>query len=212
MTLDQAGSSSQLSQPRATSSTAESQTAHVPYQPRTGAYPYALGTWGYHYPQFPNASVSPSVAAAGVTQGDSVANIMASGTFPYPYTAAQYAPGQSAYVPPIKYPYGAPALSVAMPAVSPSPTGATPMAPTTQTQERQERPYNGILWKRPYTGPQDPTSVVEPQVPSEFTPSNDAQESTQSSEEVVALTTNGDSIIAPTDSPVPTSSTAGVTP
>ncbi|KAH9986867.1 JmjC domain, hydroxylase-domain-containing protein [Russula vinacea] len=193
----QAGSSSQLSQPRATSSTAESQTAHVPYQPRTGAYPYA---------------VSPSVAAAGVTQGDSVANIMASGTFPYPYTAAQYAPGQSAYVPPIKYPYGAPALSVAMPAVSPSPTGATPMASTTQTQERQERPYNGILWKRPYTGPQDPTSVVEPQVPSEFTPSNDAQESTQSSEEVVALTTNGDSIIAPTDSPVPTSSTAGVTP
>jgi hypothetical protein len=207
----QAGSSSQLPQPHAISSTttADSQTAHIPYQPRTGSYPYAVGSWGYHYPQFPNATVPPSVTAGGVTQGDSVANIMASGTFPYPYTAAQYAPGQSAYVPPIKYPYGAPALPVAMAAVPPSPTGATPMPPATQTQER---PYNGILWKRPYTGPQDPTSAAEPQVPSESTPSNDAQESTQNSDEVVASTTNGDSIVPPTDSPIPTSSTAGVTP
>ena len=171
-----------------------------------------MGTWGYHYPQFPNASVSPSVAAAGVTQGDSVANIMASGTFPYPYTAAQYAPGQSAYVPPIKYPYGAPAISVAMPAASPSPRGTTPMTPPTQTHERRERPYNGIMWKRPYTGPQDPTSVVEPEVPSDSTPSNNAQEPTQISDEVVGSATNGDNIATPTDSPVPTSSTAGVTP
>jgi hypothetical protein len=218
VTLDQAGSSSRLPQtyaasgaPNIAGSAAGSQTAHVPYQPRSGAYPYALSSWGYHYPQFPNATPSPSVTAAGVTQGDSVANIVASGNFPYPYTAAQYAPGQPAYVPPIKYPYGAPALTAAVPAVSPPPTGPTPTSSTAQTQEG--RPYNGILWKRPYTGPgpHDPTSAVEPQVPSEPTPSNDAHESTQNPDEVMTSITNGDNVVPPTDNPAPTSSTAGVT-
>jgi hypothetical protein len=121
VTLDQVGTSFQLPRPCATSgatstagTAADLQTAHVPYQPRTGAYPYAIGSWGYHFPQFPNTTVSSSVTNAGATQGDSVASIMASGTFPYAYTAAQYTPGQPAYVPPVKYPYGAPA----MPAVS----------------------------------------------------------------------------------------------
>jgi len=210
VTLDQAGSSSLLPQTHAASGAAStagtaagSQTTHT-YQPHTGGYPYALGSWGYHYPQFP--TVSPSVTASGVTQGDSAANIVASGTFPYPYTAAQFAPGQSAYVPPIKYPYGAPAIPVTVPAVSPPPTGPTPMSSTAQTQE--ERPYK---WKRPYTGPQDPTSAVEPQVHSESTPSNDAHESKQNPDEVVTSITNGDNVVPATDNPAPTSSTAGVT-
>lgn len=207
MTLDQAGLSSQLPQPRATSgatstagTTAESQT----YQPRTGAYPYAVGAWGYHYPQFPSATASPSVTAAGATQGDSVANIMASGTFPYAYTAAQYTPGQPAYVPPIKYPYGAPALPVAMPAVSPPPTGATSTSSAAQTQER---PYT---WKRPYEGPRDLTPAVESQVQGESTPSKNADESTKIPDEVVTSVTNGN-IVPSLDKPAPTPSTAGVT-
>ena len=208
MTLDQAGFSSQLSQPRATSgatstvgATAESQSA---YQPRTGAYPYAVGAWGYHYPQFPSATASPSVPAAGATQGDSVASIMTSGTFPYAYTAAQYTPGQPAYVPPIKYPYGAPALPVAMQAVSPPPTGATSTSSAAQTQER---PYT---WKRPYEGPRDPTPAVEPQVQGGSMPSKNADESTQVPDEVVTLVTNGDIVPSP-DKLAPTPSTAGVT-
>ena len=202
--LDQVGTSSQLPRPRATSgatstagTVADLQTAHVPYQPRTGAYPYAIGSWGYHFPQFPSPTVSSSVTDAGATQGDSVASIMASGTFPYAYTAAQYTPGQPAYVPPVKYPYGAPA----MPAVSSPSTGASS---TAQTQERQ---YSGILWKRPYEGPRDPTPAVERQVQSESTRANDANESTQIPDKVV---TSSD-IVPSTDKPAPTSSTAGVT-
>lgn len=205
--LDQAGASSQLPRPHATSgatstsgTAADLQTAHVPYQPRTGAYPYAIGAWGYHYPQFPSATVSSSVTGAGATQGDSVANIMASGTFPYAYTAAQYTPGQPAYVPPVKYPYGAPA----MPAVSSPSAGATPTSSTAQTQER---PYSGIQWKRPYEGPRDSTPAVEPQSQSESTGANAADESTQIPNKVV---TSSD-IVPSTDKPAPTSSTAGVT-
>ena len=205
--LDQIGTSSQFPRPHATSgatgtagTAADLQTAHVPYQPRTGAYPYALGSWGYHLPQFPSATVSSSVTDAGFAQGDSVASIMASGTFPYAYSAAQYTPGQPAYVPPVKYPYGAPA----MPAVSSPPTGATPTSSTAQTQERQ---YSGILWKRPYEGPRDHTPAVERQVQSESTRANDANESTQIPDKVV--TSSG--IVPSTDKPAPTSSTAGVT-
>jgi hypothetical protein len=204
VTPDQAGSSSQLPQPAGTP--AESQAAQIPYQPRTGAYPYALGSWGYHYPQFPTSIVSPSATAAGVTQGDSVANAMASGTFPYPYTAAQYGAG---YVPPIKYPYGAPAVST--PAAS-SPSAGTTAAQTAQTQEQ---PYNGFLWKQPYTGPRD-SAPAESQAQSESTPSNDAPESTRKTDEVLTPTTNGDDIVppteaSPTDNPAPTSSTEDLT-
>jgi hypothetical protein len=206
VTLDQAGSSSQLPQTHATGTT-NTPGSQVPYQPRTGPYPYALGSWGYHYPQFPSTTVSSSVTAAGVIQGDSVANIMASGTFPYPYTAAQYTPGQPAYAPPVKYPYGAPALTVAGPGVPPPPTGVTPMSSTAQSQE--ERPYNGIQWKRPYTGPHDPTSAVEAQVQSDSTPSNEAHESTQKPDEVATSITKSDNVDPPTDNPAPTCFTEG---
>ncbi|KAF8493735.1 JmjC domain, hydroxylase-domain-containing protein [Russula emetica] len=203
----QAGSSSQLPQPAGT--TAESQAAQIPYQPRTGAYPYALGSWGYHYPQFPTSIVSPSATAAGVTQGDSVANAMASGTFPYPYTAAQYGAG---YVPPIKYPYGAPAVS--MPAASSPSAGTKPTSST--AAQTQEQPYNSLLWKQPYTGPRDSTAPTEPQAQSESTPSNDAPESTRKTDEVLTPTTNGDDIVppteaSPTDNSAPTSSTEDLT-
>lgn len=203
----QAGSSS-LHRPVGT--TAESQAPQNPYQPRTGAYPYALGSWGYHYPQFPTPTVSPSTSAAGViTQGDLVANVMASGTFPYPY-----APGQSAYVPPIKYPYGAPAVSVSTPAASSPSTGTKPTSPT--ASQTQEHPYNSFLWKQPYTGPRDSTAPAEPQAQSDSTPSNDAPESTQKTDEVLVSTTNGDYIVPPievppTDNPAPTSFTSGKT-
>ena len=215
MTPDQAGSSSQLPQPAGT--TSESQVVHNPYQPRTGAYPYALGSWGYHYPQFPTSTASPSVTAAGVTQGDSVANavanVMASGTFPYPYTAAQYAPGQP-YVAPIKYPYGAPALPVSTPTASSPSAGAKPTSFT--AAQTQEQSYNNFLWKQPYTGPRDSTTPAEPQAQSESTPSNDAPESTRKTDEVLTSTTNNDDIVPPTevpltDNPAPSSSAEGVT-
>jgi hypothetical protein len=204
VTSDQAGSSSQLPQPAGT--TSESQAAQIPYQPRTGAYPYAVGSWGYHYPQFPTSAVSPSVTA---TQGDSVANAMASGTFPYPYTAAQYAVGQSTYVPPIKYPYGAPANPVSAPAV------LSPSAGTIPTSSTQEQPYNSFLWKQPYTGPRDSTAPAESQAQSESTSSNDAPESTRKADEVLTSSTSNDDIVPPTevpptDNPAPTSCTEDV--
>lgn len=205
MTSDQAGSSSQLPQPAGT--TSESQATQLPYQPRTGAYPYAVGSWGYHYPQFPTSAVSPSVTA---TQGDSVANAMASGTFPYPYTAAQYAVGQSTYVPPIKYPYGAPANPTSAPAE------LSPSAGTKPTTSTQEQPYNSFLWKQPYTGPRDSTAPAESQAPSESTSSNDAPESTRKADEVLTSSTSNDDIVPPTevpttDNPAPTSCTEDVT-
>ena len=215
MTPDQAGSSSQLSQPAGT--TTESQATQIPYQPRSGAYPYAVGAWGYHYPQFPTPTVSSSATAAGVAQGDSVANAMGSGTFPYPYTPAQYTPGQPAYVPPIKYPYGAPANHVSTPATtSPSP-GTKPISST--VSQTQEQPYNSFLWKQPYTGPRDSSAPAEPQAHSESTPSNNAPESTQKTDEVPTSTTNNNDIdppievppteVSPTDNPSPTCSTGG---
>ena len=209
MTLDQAGSSSQLPQPAGT--TAESQAAQIPYQPRTGAYPYSLGSWGYHYPQFPTSTVSPSAIAAGVTQGDPVANVTASGTFPYPYTAAQYAPGQP-YVPPIKYPYGAPAVSMSTP-TAPSPSAETKPTSFTAAQA-QEQLYNNFSWKQPYTGPRDSTVPAEPQAQSESTLSNDTPESTRKTDEVFTSTTNIDNIVPLTEIPStdnPVSSTEGVT-
>lgn len=212
MTPDQAGSSSQLPQPAG--AIGESQAAQIPYQPRTGAYPYAVGSWGFHYPQFPTSTVSPSATAAGVTQGDSVVNGMASGTFPYPYTAAQYVPGQPAYVPPIKYPYGAPANPVSMPAALSPSAGTKPTSST--AAQTQEQAYNSFLWKLPYTGPRDSTAPAEPQAQSESTPSNDAPGSTQKMDEVLASTTNNDDVVPPTevpptDNPAPTCSTEGVT-
>lgn len=213
----QAGSSSQLTQPAGT--TVESQAAQFPYQPRTGAYPYAVGSWGFHYPQFPTSTVSSSATAAGVTQGDSVANAMASGTFPYPYTPAQYAPGQPAYVPPIKYPYGAPANPVSTPAASSSSAGTKP-TPSTAAQT-QEQPYNSFQWKQPYTGPRDSTAPAEPEAQSESRPSNDAPEPTRKMDEILTSTTNNDDTVSPnvvpptevppTDDSAPTSSTESVT-
>lgn len=132
---------------------------------------------------------------------------MASGTFPYPYAS-----GQSAYVPPIKYPYGAPAVSVSTPAASSPPTGTKPTSPT--ASQIQEHPYNSFLWKQPYTGPRDPTAPVEPQAQSDSTPPNDAPESTRKTDEVLISTTNGDDIVPPTEVPpnlTPTSSTSGET-
>jgi hypothetical protein len=212
VTPDQAGSSSRLPQPAGT--TVESQATQIPYQPCTGAYPYAVGSWGYHYPQFPTSTVSPSATAAGVTQGDSVTNVVASGTFPYPYTAAQYTPGQPAYVPPIKYPYGAPANTVSTPAASLPSAGTKPTSST--AAQTQDQLYNSFLWKQPYTGPRDSTALAEPRAQSESTPSNDAPESTRKTDEVLTSTTNNDDIVPPTEvppteNPAPTSSTEGVT-
>lgn len=209
MTLEPTGSSFKLSQPGApatTGTTAETKTTHISYQPRVGAYPYAIGGWGYHYPTFPSATV-PSSVTPGTAQGDPVTNILASGTFPYPYTAVQYSTGQSAYVPPVKYPYGAPAL----------PTASTPAAGTTTNSsatQPQEQVYNDIQWKRPYTGPRDPHAAAEPQVQNESTPSADANESRQSSggaDSVEPSTNDSNNSAPPTDDPAPTSSTTGVT-
>jgi hypothetical protein len=211
VTPDQAGSSTQLPQPAGT--TSESQVVHNPYQPRTGAYPYALGSWGYHYPQFPTSTVSPSATAGGATQGDPVVNVMASGTFPYPYTAAQNAPGQP-YVPPIKYPYGAPALSVPTLAALSSSAGTKPTSST--APQTQEQSYNSFLWKQPYTGPRDSTAPAEPQAQNESTRLNDGPESTRKTDEVLTSTANNDDIVLPTevppnDNPAPTSSTESET-
>jgi hypothetical protein len=215
VTPDQAGSSSQSSQPAGT--TAESQATQMHYQPRAGAYPYAVGAWGYHYPQVPTPTIPPSATGAGVTQGDSVANVTTSGTFPYPYTPAQYTPGQPAYVPPIKYPYGAPANpAVSTPAASSSSSAGTKPTSSTAAQT-QEQAYNSFLWKQPYTGPRDSTAPAEePQAQSESTLSDDAPESTRKTDEVLTSTTNNDDIVpptevAPTDNPAPTSSIEGVT-
>jgi hypothetical protein len=136
---------------------------------------------------------------------------MASGTFPYPYTAAQYAPGQP-YVAPIKYPYGAPALPVSTPTASSPAAGAT----SSTAAQTQEQSYNNFLWKQPYTGPRDSTTAAEPQAQSESTPSNDAPESTRKTDEVLTSTTNNDDIVPPTevpltDNPAPSSSAKGVT-
>ena len=208
MTLERAGSSFKLSQPGApatTGATAESKAAHVSYQSRVGAYPYAIGGWGYHYPTFPSASV-PSSVTSGVTQGDTVTNILASGTFPYPYTAVQYSTGQSAYVPPMKYPYGAPAL----PSDVPAPAAGTTESPS--AAESQERTYGDIQWKQPYTGPCDPPSAAEPQAQNRSAPSADANESRQNSDGVESIESsanNSNNAVTSTDDPVP--STTGVT-
>lgn len=148
-----------------------------------------------------------------------MANAMASGTFPYPYTPAQYAPGQPAYVPPIKYPYGAPANPVSTPAASSSSAGTKP-TPSTAAQT-QEQPYNSFQWKQPYTGPRDSTAPAEPEEQSESRPSNDAPEPTRKMDEVLTSTTNNDDTVSPnavpptevppTDDSAPTSSTESVT-
>jgi len=178
--LDQDGSPFMLPQPPP--ATAESQ---IPYQPRLGTYPYPLGAWTYHYGPFPSAAVSASSLASGVTQaqGDSVATTASTvtpGTFPYPYTAVQYSPMQSsAFGPPIKYPYGAPALPAAPSTVTSTSTSAvssplTRAASSTPTPtplgaqvEEQRQPYNDIQWKKPYTGPRpksrSPTLAAESQ-------------------------------------------------
>jgi len=209
VTLETAGSSFKLSQPGApatTGTTAESKTTHISYQPRVAAYPYAIGGWGYHYPTFPSAT-APSSVTPGAAQGDSVTNILPSGTFPYPYTAVQYSTGQSAYAPPVKYPYGAPAL----PTASTSDAGTTTNPSVAQPEERI---YNDIQWKRPYTGPRDPPSAAESQAQNESTPLADADELRQSSGGVdsVEPSTNDSNNSAPsTDGPAPTSSTTGST-
>jgi hypothetical protein len=213
--IEPAGSSFKLSQPGAsatTGTTAESMTAHVSYQPRVAGYPYAVGGWGYHYPTFPTTTASSSVTP-GVTQADIITNILASGTFPYPYTAVQYSTGtgQSPHVPPLKYPYGAPALSSAASTAAPA---APAMVETPPTAPAQEQTYNGIQWKQPYTGPRDPPSAVEPQgQQNESSPSVDTNESMQSSggvDSVESSTNDSNNPTPPIDDLVPTSST-GVT-
>ena len=208
MTLEPTGSSFKLSQPGApatTGTTAESKTTHISYQPRMGPYPYAIGGWGYHYPTFPSGT-APSSVTPGAAQGDSVTNVLASGTYPYPYTTVQYSTGQSGYVPPIKYPYGAPV----------TPTASTPPAGTTTTSstaQPQEWTYNDIQWKRPYTGPRDSPSA-EPQAQNESTLSADANELRQGpcgADSVESLTNDSNHSAPSTDDPALTSSTTGVT-
>ena len=134
---------------------------------------------------------------------------MASGTFPYSYTAAQYAPGQP-YVPPIKYPYGAPALSVSTPAPSAGTKLTTSTAPRTQEQS-----YNNFLWKQPYTGPRDSIVPAEPQAQNESTPSKDGTESMRKTDGVLTSTTINHNVVPlikvlPNDNPAPTSPTESV--
>ncbi len=181
-----AGPSAKPPQPPATTATeasAASQAGYVSYQPRTGAYP----AWGY-YPSFPTAIAASSVPPT-VTHGDSVTSITASGTFAYPYTGVQYSTGQSAYVaPPIKYPYGAPALPTA--ASSPS-VGTKSASSSAETQKEQA--YNGILWKRPYTGPRDSTTPVDSQAQNESPPPADRQTPTPAPDKPVSpLADSGD--------------------
>ena len=225
MVLGHAASSFTLPQSGASSSaltsvgtTVESKTAQSSHQLRMGAYPYPVGAWGYHhFPTFPTPTV-PSSATPGVAQGDTVTNVVASGTFPYPYTAVQFSTGQATYVPPIKYPYGAPALPTSTPAASTSPAGAT-TDPSTSTTQAQERTHNGIQWqwKQPYTGPRDPTPAAEPQAQNESPPSADADahelmQNPITDDSVESSTTDGDKAAPFTDDPVPsTSSTTGVT-
>lgn len=195
----QAGPSAKSPQPPVTTATEVSpapQTAYVPYQTRTGAYP----AWGYHYPTFPTAIAASSVAPSA-THGDSVTSITASGTFAYPYTGVQYSAGQSAYVaPPIKYPYGAPALPTA---ASPPSVRAKSASPSEQTQN--ERAYNGIHWKRPYTGPRDPSTSVELQAPNELLPSADRQTTTPAPDTVLNPLTDSSDVAPSGDHSVPSS-------
>jgi hypothetical protein len=194
-----------LSQPRATlASTTDtpttSPTAYIPYQSRMGAYPYAIGTWGYHhYPSIPTATASSSVPPV-VAQGDSATNLVASGTFAYPYAGVQYTPGQSAYVPPrIKYPYGAPALPAA------TPSSSSPSTEVTSTSSAvRERPYNDIQWKQPYIGLPDPIPATEPQAQKESTSSTDVPESTPNPGEAAPISDGGNAIPSAVN-PVPTS-------
>jgi len=209
-------SSSNLPQPLAssgattgTAATSEPQKVHIPFPPRMGAYPYAIGAWGYHYPPFPGPGV-PSVPP-GVTQGDSATNIMASGTFPYPYTAVPYAAGQS-YVPPIKYPYGAPAVTAPTSDGSSQPAGVTPVSSAAQAQEG---PYNcAIQWKQPYKGPRGSTSAAQPQaeVQNQSTPSADADDSTQNQGGVESSITDSESAAPSTSDSIPASTTTTTTP
>ena len=190
--------SSNLSQPTATTAIEASpapQTAYVPYPAHTGAYP----AWGYHYPTFPTA-IAPSSAPPSATHVDSVTSISASGTFAYPYTGVQYSTGQSAYVaPPIKYPYGAPAIPTAS---SPPAVGAKSASSSEQTQT--ERTYNGIHWKQPYTGPRDSSTPVDLQTQNEPLPSADRQTHSPAPDKVVLpLSDSGD--VAPGDHSVPSS-------
>ena len=165
------------------------------------AYPYAIGTWGYHYPTFPTAAASSSVPPVAA-QGDSVANLVTSGTFAYPYAGVQYTPGHSAYVPPpIKYPYGAPTLPGATPSSSSPPDGITS---TSSTVQAQERPYDGIQWKQPYTGPHDPTLAAEPQA-QESTSSTDVKESTSNPGEAAPSITDSSDATPSTENLVPSS-------
>ena len=222
MVPEHAALSFKLPQPGASSSAAtsagaivESMTGQTSYHPRMGAYPYPVGAWGYHFPTFPTPTV-PSSATPGVAQGDT--NVIASGTFPYPYTAVQFSAGQASYVPPIKYPYGAPVLPTSTPAASTSSAEATtdPSASLTQEQEQeqeQEQAYNDLQWKQPYTGPRDPTPAAELQAQDE---SPDAHELMQAPVTVDSVesstTTDGDKVAPSTDDPVlSTSSTTGVT-
>ena len=215
--LPQLGASS--STPTSGGLTVDPKTAQTSYQPCMGAYPYPVGAWGYHhFPTFPTPT-GPSSATPGVAQGDTVTNAMASGTFPYPYTAVQFSTGQATYVPPIKYPYGAPVLptSTPAPAASASSAGAT-TDPSTSTTQTPEPVYNGIQiqWKQPYTGPRDPTPAAEPQAQNESPPSADADahESTQTPITVASVessTTDGDKAARSTDDLLFTFSTTGVT-
>ncbi|KAF8263606.1 JmjC domain, hydroxylase-domain-containing protein, partial [Lactarius quietus] len=186
----EAAPESEPSQPPATTATTATeassapQTAYVPYQSRTGAYP----AWGYHYPQFPTA-MAPSSVTPSATHGDPVTSITASGTFAYPYTGIQYSTGQSAYVaPPIKYPYGAPALPTT---ASSSSVGSKSAPPSEQTQN--ERTYNGIHWKQPYTGPRESSTPVESQAQIEPLSSADRQSPSPVPDKLVSpLTDSGD--------------------
>ncbi|KAH8981101.1 JmjC domain, hydroxylase-domain-containing protein [Lactarius hatsudake] len=196
--LCQAGPSAKPPQPPATTTieaSAASQAAYVSYQPRTGTYP----AWGYHYPSFPTA-IAASTVPPTATHGDPVTSITASGTFAYPYTGVQYSTGQSAYVaPPIKYPYGAPAL----PAATSSPSvGAKSALSNVETQKEQT--YNGILWKRPYTGPRDSTTPVDSQAPNEPSPPADRRTPTPTPDKVGSpltdLTPSSDSSVPPSAS------------
>jgi len=193
--LPQSGASSSAT--TSGGATVDSMTAQTSYQPCMGAYPYPVGAWGYHhFPTFPTPT-GPSSSAPGVAQGDTVTNVMASGTFPYPYTAVQFSTGQATYVPPIKYPYGAPVLPTSStPAASTSPAGAA-TDPSTSTTQTPEPAYNGIQWKQPYTGPRDPTPAAEVQAQNESSPSADAEahQSTQNPitvDPVESSTTDGD--------------------
>ena len=200
----QAGPSANPPQPPAATVAEASpapQTAYVPYQPRPPAYP----AWGYHYPTFPTPiAASPSVTPSA-THGDSVTSITASGTFAYPYTGVQYSTGQSTYVaPPIKYPYGAPALPTST--SSSSSVGVKSASPSEQTQN--ERTYNGIHWKQPYTGPRDSSTPVELQAQNEPAPSTDQQTPTPATDKVILPLTDGDDTAPSGDHSLSVSSSA----